>query len=118
MSSDPHHDVLDMFVNVVQSLGMVTGLAMTDLARGGALSAKRPVLFDCIATRAEFLEWSGDLFARRLDGTQRTAPAPGGPQRPGAGRCMNPVWAMLIWKSGGPPGPRCCWTDPAQKCCA
>lgn len=62
-----------MFVNFGQSSGMITGFALSDLARGGSLSATRPVLFDFIAARTELLERSGDLFARLTDGTLQTA---------------------------------------------
>lgn len=57
-----------IFVNFGQSSGMIAGFSMADLARGGSLSAIRPVLFDYIATREELLERSADLFARMLDG--------------------------------------------------
>lgn len=66
------------FVNFGQSSGMIQGFALSDLARG-SLTAIRPVLFDYIATRAELLERSADLFAHLLSGAVkldviRTAP--------------------------------------------
>lgn len=64
-----------MFVNFGQSSGMITGFTLADLARGGSLSANRPVLFDYIASREELLARSGDLFARLASGVLQT-PAP------------------------------------------
>lgn len=61
-----------MFVNFGQSSGMISGFALSDLARGGSLSANRPVLFDYISTRAELLNRSDDLFTRLQDGTLQT----------------------------------------------
>ena len=58
-----------IFVNFGQSSGTITGFSISDLAKGGSLSAIRPALFDYIATRAELLERSADLFTRLLDGT-------------------------------------------------
>lgn len=60
-----------MFVSFGQSSGMMTGFSMQDLASNGSLSANRPVLFDYIASPAEMLERSGDLFARIQSGTLR-----------------------------------------------
>lgn len=51
------------FVNFGQSSGMITGFALSDLAKG-SLTAMRPVLFDYIAQRSELLERSADLFGR------------------------------------------------------
>jgi NADPH2:quinone reductase len=51
------------FVNFGQSSGMITGFALSDLARG-SLSAMRPVLFDYIAARPELLARAADLFAQ------------------------------------------------------
>jgi NADPH2:quinone reductase len=61
-----------MFVNFGQSSGMITGFTLADLARGGSLSANRPVLFDYIASRTELLTRSGDLFARMASGALQT----------------------------------------------
>ena len=58
-----------MFVNFGQSSGLITGFALSDLAKNGSLSATRPTLFDFIASRAELLERSADLFARIGDGS-------------------------------------------------
>jgi len=59
------------FVSFGQSSGMIQGFTLTDLARAGSLSATRPVLFDFIASRAELMARSNDLFARLLDGSLR-----------------------------------------------
>ncbi len=64
-----------IFVNFGQSSGLITGFSMSDLARGGSLSAIRPALFDFIATREELLERSADLFTRLQDGSLQV-PAP------------------------------------------
>lgn len=61
-----------IFVNFGQSSGLIEGFALSDLARGGSLSANRPVLFDYIATRGELLARAQDLFARLADGTLAT----------------------------------------------
>lgn len=61
-----------MFVNFGQSSGMITGFALSHLARGGSLSANRLVLFDYIASRTELLQRSGDLFARLASGGLQT----------------------------------------------
>jgi len=58
-----------MFVSFGQSSGMIQGFTLTDLARAGSLSATRPVLFDFIASRAELLARSDDLFARLGNGS-------------------------------------------------
>lgn len=63
-----------VFVNFGQSSGMITGFTLSDLARGGSLSAVRPVLFDYIATRAELAARSTDLFARLANGSLQTPP--------------------------------------------
>lgn len=63
-----------MFVCFGQSSGTVTGFALSDLARGGSLSAIRPVLFDYIASRAELLQRASDLFTRLKDGSLQTPP--------------------------------------------
>ena len=60
-----------MFVNFGQSSGLMTGFSMQDLASNGSLSANRPVLFDYIASRAELMQRSADLFAHILSGTLR-----------------------------------------------
>lgn len=59
-----------VLVNFGQSSGMIRDFALSDLA-AGSLTAIRPVLFDYIATRAELLSRSADLFARIADGTLR-----------------------------------------------
>jgi NADPH2:quinone reductase len=64
-----------IFVNFGQSSGLITGFSISDLARGGSLSAIRPALFDYIALRAELLERAADLFTRLQDGTLQS-PAP------------------------------------------
>ena len=58
------------FVNFGQSSGMIRDFALSDLA-AGSLTAIRPVLFDYVASRAELLERSADLFRRMIDGTLR-----------------------------------------------
>lgn len=60
-----------MFVNFGQSSGMMAGFSMQDLAVNGSLSANRPVLFDYIASRAELMQRSQDLFARIQSGKLR-----------------------------------------------
>lgn len=59
-----------VLVNFGQSSGVIRDFALSDLA-AGSLTAIRPVLFDYIATRAELLSRSADLFARIADGTLR-----------------------------------------------
>ncbi len=63
-----------MFVSFGQSSGMITGFTLSDLARGGSLSANRPVLFDYIANRDELVGRSRDLFNRLVDGSLHTQP--------------------------------------------
>ncbi|MBK5949750.1 quinone oxidoreductase family protein [Rhodobium orientis] len=60
-----------MFVNFGQSSGMLRDFQMSDLAKGGSLSANRPMLFDYIVDRSELLDRSSALFDRILDGTIR-----------------------------------------------
>jgi len=55
------------FVNFGQSSGMITGFALSDLARG-SFTAQRPVLFDFIAQRSELLARAADLFGRIASG--------------------------------------------------
>ncbi len=55
------------FVSFGQSSGMITGFALSDLAKG-SLTAVRPVLFDYIARRPELLARSDDLFGRIVSG--------------------------------------------------
>lgn len=61
-----------VFVSFGQSSGMIQGFTLADLAKEGSLSATRPVLFDFIASRAELLERSADLFARLATGSLHT----------------------------------------------
>ncbi|EEW25589.1 quinone oxidoreductase family protein [Rhodobacter ferrooxidans] len=61
-----------MFVSFGQASGMIQGFALADLAKGGSLSATRPVLFDFIASRAELMSRSADLFARLASGSLQT----------------------------------------------
>ena len=60
-----------MFVSFGQSSGMIADFQISDLAKGGSLSANRPMLFDYIVDRSELLERSSALFERILDGTIR-----------------------------------------------